>query len=132
MALQDKYKSVLDYARANGVSNLQVREQNNVLYVDGNAPTESVKDQIWNLYQKIDPDMRAGDLVMNIQVGADQAAATAQTYTVKSGDSLSKIAGSYPGIGWKDIFEANKDQISNPDLIHPGQVLKIPDRKSVV
>jgi len=126
MALQDKYKEMLDYANANQVSNLQVREQNNVLYVDGTAPTESVKDQLWNIYQKIDPDMRAGDLVMNIQVGQSQPSAA--TYTVKAGDSLSKIASLYPGIGWKDIFEANKDQITNPDLIHPGQVLKIPSK----
>jgi len=126
MALQDKYKEMLDYAKANQVSNLQVREQNNVLYVDGTAPSESVKDQVWNIYQKIDPDMKAGDLVMNIQVGQSQAAQA--SYTVKAGDSLSKIATQFPGIGWKDIFEANKDQISNPDLIHPGQVLKIPSK----
>lgn len=130
MALQDKYQSVVDYAKANHVDNLQVREQNNVLYVDGTAPSEEVKDQIWNLYQKIDPDMRAGDLVMNIQVAAGQSAGNTSgaTYTVKSGDRLSKIAGNYPGISWKDIYEANKDQISNPDLIHPGQVLKIPSQ----
>lgn len=127
MGLQDKYREMLDFAKANQVSNLQVREQNNVLYVDGTAPTDGVKDQIWNIYQKIDPDMKGGDLVMNIQVGAN-AQPVAATYTVKAGDTLSKIASGYPGIGWKDIFEANKDQISNPDLIHPGQVLKIPSK----
>jgi nucleoid-associated protein YgaU len=49
-------------------------------------------------------------------------------YTVQKGDSLSKIAQQQYGDGkkWKAIFEANRDQISNPDLIHPGQVLKIP------
>ena len=49
-------------------------------------------------------------------------------YTVQSGDSLSKIAQQQYGDGkkWKAIFEANRDQISNPDLIHPGQVLTIP------
>lgn len=129
MALQDKYKAVIDYAKANNVSGLQVREQNNVLYVDGTAPSEEVKDQLWSQYQKIDPDMRAGDMVMNIQVAGGQPATGAgASYTVKSGDSLSKIAKNYPGISWQDIFEANKDQISNPDLIHPGQVLKIPSK----
>ena len=50
------------------------------------------------------------------------------TYTVQKGDSLSKIAKEQYGDGrkWKPIFEANRDQITNPDLIHPGQVLKIP------
>lgn len=50
------------------------------------------------------------------------------TYTVQRGDSLSKIAQERYGDGtrWKAIFEANRDQITNPDLIQPGQVLKIP------
>ena len=53
----------------------------------------------------------------------------ARTYTVAAGDSLSKIAKKLYGDGgkWKRIFEANRDIIKNPDLIHPGQVLKIPD-----
>ena len=50
------------------------------------------------------------------------------TYTVVRGDSLSKIARKSYGSSkhWRLIFEANRDQIDNPDLIHPGQVLKIP------
>jgi len=54
--------------------------------------------------------------------------AVTRTYTVVGGDSLSKIAKKIYGDGrrWKEIFEANKDTIKNPDLIHPGQVLKIP------
>ncbi len=53
---------------------------------------------------------------------------TVQTYTVASGDSLSKIAKHFYGNAndWRRIFEANGDQLSNPDLIKPGQVLKIP------
>jgi nucleoid-associated protein YgaU len=52
-----------------------------------------------------------------------------QTYTVVAGDSLSKIAKRYYGDAskWPRIHEANRDQITNPDLIHPGQQLKIPD-----
>lgn len=51
-----------------------------------------------------------------------------RTYTVKPGDSLSKIAKNEYGdaSAWRRIFEANRDQIDNPDLIHPGQVLKVP------
>jgi nucleoid-associated protein YgaU len=53
---------------------------------------------------------------------------TEQTYTVVSGDSLSKIAKRYYGDAnqWPRIHEANRDQIKNPDLIHPGQRLRIP------
>lgn len=52
----------------------------------------------------------------------------AETYTVKAGDSLSKIARRELGDAekWHAIFEANRDQIDDPDLIHPGQVLKLP------
>lgn len=56
-------------------------------------------------------------------------ASTGRTYTVVSGDSLSKIAKHHYGDAnkWHAIYEANRDQIKNPDLIHPGQVLSIPD-----
>ena len=58
------------------------------------------------------------------------AAPAPRTYEVKSGDSLSRIAKNMYGDGnqWPKIFEANRDQIKDPDLIHPGQVLKIPPR----
>ena len=122
MALQDKYQAVVNTANAQGVTNLSVVEQENVLYITGTAPTNQAKDAVWDVYEGIDPEMRAGDLVLNISV--DQSAP--ETYEVKSGDNLSKIAKKYSGISWKDIFEANRDKISDPDKIFPGQVLKIP------
>jgi len=53
---------------------------------------------------------------------------TERMYVVKSGDSLSKIAQREYGDAnkWRRIFEANQDKIKDPDLIHPGQELKIP------
>jgi len=75
------------------------------------------------------------DASVNIQVQSGFAdmsggasAGAARTYTVKSGDSLSKIAKEQLGdaSAWKRIHEANKEQIPNPDLIHPGMTLKIP------
>ena len=56
------------------------------------------------------------------------AASEGQTYTVKSGDSLSKIAKHFYGDAskWHRIYDANKDKIKNPDLIHPGQEFTIP------
>ena len=53
-----------------------------------------------------------------------------RTYTVVAGDNLSKIAKRFYGDAnqWKRIFEANRDILENPDLIHPGQTLKIPDK----
>ncbi len=82
MALQDKYKELIDAATAAGVSNLQVREQDNVLYVDGTAPSGDVKDNLWNIYNKIDPDYRTGDLVLNIDASA--AAGSKATVTTES------------------------------------------------
>ena len=69
----------------------------------------------------------------DVQSGGSSTAPKAQapaevTYTVVSGDSLSKIAKAHYGDAnqWRRIWEANRDLIKNPDLIHPGQVLKIP------
>lgn len=70
MSLQDKYKQVIDTAKASGVNNLQVREQNNVLYIDGDAPNGAAKDKLWDIYGKIDPDFKGGDLIMNVNVAA--------------------------------------------------------------
>ena len=69
-ALQDKYKQLIDAANAAGISNLQVSEQGNVLHISGNAPTGAAKDQLWEIYGKIDPDYRAGDLILDIDVAA--------------------------------------------------------------
>ena len=70
MSLQDKYKQLIDAANAGGISNLKVREQDNVLHVDGSAPDGATKDKLWNIYNQIDPDYRAGDLIMNVDVAA--------------------------------------------------------------
>jgi nucleoid-associated protein YgaU len=56
------------------------------------------------------------------------ASAADDSYVVVSGDSLSKIAKRHYGDmdQWRRIYDANRDQIKDPDLIHPGQKLKIP------
>ncbi len=68
MALQDKYKELIDNANASGVSNLLVREQDGVLYIDGDAPSGSAKDSLWEIYNRIDPDFTSGDLILNVNV----------------------------------------------------------------
>jgi hypothetical protein len=65
MALRDKYRELMDAATSVGVKNLQVREQGNVLYIEGEA-NGSVKQQLWDIYEKIDPDYSSGDLMLNI------------------------------------------------------------------
>jgi nucleoid-associated protein YgaU len=127
MALRAKYQQLIDAATKSGVTNLQVREQGNVLYIDGNAPSEEVKKSLWDLYNKIDPDYRAGDLVLNVNVFGSDNASLNREYVVVKGDSLSKIGKKY-GVTWKDIYEINKDIIKDPDLIQPGWKLKIPNK----
>ena len=70
MALQDKYKELIDTARSSGVTGLQVREQDNILYIDGEAPSGEVKNSLWDVYNKIDPDFRAGDVILNVNATA--------------------------------------------------------------
>lgn len=126
MALQNKYQSLIDAAQTAGATNLQVRQQGNVLYIDGEVASESVKKQLWDKYNQLDPDYRSGDLVLNLNVAAGGSYEPQfDEYEVKSGDSLSKIGQKY-GVPWKKIHEANRDKIDNPDLIQPGWKLKIP------
>ncbi len=66
--LETKYADLIAAANASGATGLAVREQGNILYIDGEVPTGSVKDQLWNAYDKIDPDFRSGDLIMNLNV----------------------------------------------------------------
>ncbi len=122
MVTQDKYRSLIDLANQNGVTGLSVQDQNNVLHVSGTAPSEQVKQKIWDEYSRLDPNMRSGDLVLNIDVaeGGDD-----EYYTVQSGDSLSKI-GSHYDVPWNEIYEANRGEIEDPDKIFPGQKIRIP------
>ncbi len=121
MDLRNKYSRLISHAQAADVQNLAVNEQDNVLYITGSA-TESVKKELWDIYNQIDPDMRSGDLVLNIDVkeGGEE------TYEVQAGDNLSKIAQKYDGLTWQQIYEANKDTIKDPNIIQPGQKLRIP------
>ena len=82
MSLQDKYKTLIDTAQQSGVTNLQVKEQDNVLYIDGDAPSASVKDKLWSVYNSIDPDYKTGDVVLD--VNAKVASGTKATVTTDS------------------------------------------------
>ena len=127
MAVREKYQSLIDLANQSGVSNLQVTEEGDVLHVTGTAPSEDAKKKVWDEYGRLDPDMRSGDLVLNLEVGGGGEGGGG-TYTVKSGDTLSEI-GQQHGVAWRDIYEANKDVIGdNPDKIRPGQTLRIPGK----
>lgn len=93
MALENKYQELISKARSSGVNDLQAREQNGVLYIDGTAPSGQVKDDLWNIYGKIDPDFVSGDVVMNINVSTAIPGAKAKVTTDKSNLNIRKGPG---------------------------------------
>ncbi len=132
MSLRDKYSYAIQTAK--GKFDGSAQEKDGKLHFVGSVKTEAEKNEIWNAIKTI-PDWR-NDIVADIKVtgGSSAAAAPAtasqavKTYTVKPGDTLSGIAKSQLGQAndYMKIFEANRDQLSDPDKIKPGQVLKIP------
>ena len=74
MALQDKYAELLQTANTLGVADLAVAEKDGTLHVSGAAKSTADYDALWALYNKIDPNMASGDLLMNIDVKADAGA----------------------------------------------------------
>lgn len=93
MAIAEKYKQLTDAAAAAGVSNLQVREQDGVLYVDGTAPSGAVKDQLWDIYGQIDPNYAGGDLVLNVNVAIDATVTKVKVTTESSNLNIRKGPG---------------------------------------
>ena len=129
MGLRDKYAYAIQTAKGKFHGNAEEREGK--LYFKGTVATDAERNELWNAIKTI-PDWQK-EIVADIQVtggggGAAAAAPAARTYTVQAGDTLSKIAKDHLGNAnaYMKIFEANKDQLTDPDKIKPGQVLKIP------
>ena len=98
-------------------------ERDGKLYFKGTTHTQEEANKIWDAIKTI-PQWK-DEVVADIKA---TGGAAAETYTVKSGDTLSKIAKEHLGDAnaYMDIFNANKDQLTDPDKIKPGQVLKMP------
>ena len=107
MALTDKYKQLSDAATAAGITDLSVREQDGVLYIDGTAPSGAVKDQLWNTYGTIDPNFSAGDLVLNITVSANADVTKVKVTTDSSNLNIRKG----PGTDQPIVGKAAHDEI---------------------
>ena len=93
MALQDKYKALTDAAIATGITDLAVREQDGILYVDGTAADGATKDNLWEIYNQIDPNFTSGDLVLNVNVAIDVAVTHAKVITQSSNLNIRKGPG---------------------------------------
>jgi nucleoid-associated protein YgaU len=126
MSLRDKYTHAIQTAK-NLRMDGSAEERDGKLYFTGMTQTQDEANQIWDAIKTV-PTWQQ-EVVANIKASGQTAATREQTtYTVKAGDTLSKIAKQFLGDAnaYMDIFEANRDQLSDPDKIKPGQVLKIP------
>jgi len=129
MGLRDTYAYAIQTAK--GKFNGNAEEREGKLHFKGTVATEAQKNEIWTAIKTIPTWQK--DIVADIQVTGGPAAAAApasaaKTYTVKAGDTLGKIAKEHLGnaSAYMKIFELNKDQLSDPDKIKPGQVIKLP------
>jgi nucleoid-associated protein YgaU len=124
MSLRDKYNAAIQVAKSVGMEGA-AEEKDGKLQFKGVVKSEDEKNRIWDALKSV-PTWK-DDLNAKIDVVPPKDV----TYTVQAGDSLSKIAKQFLGNAndYMAIFNANKDQLSDPDKIKPGQVLKIPARK---
>jgi nucleoid-associated protein YgaU len=134
MGLRDTYNTAIQTAKSLHMEGA-AEERDGKLYFHGTVQNQTEANQIWDAIKTV-PTWRTdivGDIKpLNAGTGAAAAAPSAggSTYTVKAGDTLGKIAKELLGSAsaYPQIFEANRDQLSDPDKIKPGQVLKIPAR----
>lgn len=126
MGLREKYNAAIHAAK--GHMEGSAEERDGKLYFRGTVKTEEEKNRIWDAIKTV-PEWRQ-EIVADIKVagGAPAAQAADEFYTVQPGDTLSKIAKDKLGDAnaYMRIFEANRDQLSDPNKIFPGQRLKIP------
>ena len=127
MGLRDKYSYAVQTAKDLRMQG-SADEREGKLYFKGTTQTQEEANKIWDAIKTI-PDWK-NEVVADIKAtgGGAGAGGGSQTYTVKSGDTLSKIAKEHLGDAnaYMDIYNANKDQLTDPDKIKPGQVLKMP------
>jgi nucleoid-associated protein YgaU len=123
MGLRDKYAYAIQTAK--GKFDGSAQEKDGKLHFVGTVKTEAEANEIWTAIKTI-PEWRS-EIVGEIKVVGGPAAA-AKTYTVKAGDTLSAIAKQTLGDpnAYMKIFEANRDQLADPNKIKPGQVLRLP------
>jgi len=128
--LKSKYQSVLNVVEKNQVRMANLHHENGKLLMKGTAPSQAAANAVWDEIKRINP--RMDDIIADFPVDTNAktapAPAAVKLYTVKPGDTLSKISKQFYGNpnDYLKIFNANKDKLTDPDKIQPGQELKIP------
>jgi uncharacterized protein YgiM (DUF1202 family) len=110
--LEDKYASLITAANASGATNVAVRAQDNVLYIDGVVPTGEAKDKLWAIYDSIDPDFRSGDLVLNLDVSPAAPSTRLKVTTQSSNLNIRKGPGTDQPIIGKAAHESEVTLLS--------------------
>ena len=136
--LKSKYSSALQTIQQQGVRLTHLHVQDNKLFLQGAAPSQDVKNNVWNQIKAVDSSL--SDITCDLNVdpslappmaqaaAAPASAPSSRTYRVQPGDTLSKIAKQFYGNAndYNRIFNANRDKLDNPDKIQAGQELVIP------
>ncbi len=133
--LKQKYQTVLTTADQQQIQFLNLHVESNKLYIKATAPSEDAKNKFWDQVKLVNPN--ADDITAEITVDEKRAMGAAagtgqapggESYTIKGGDTLSKISKQFYGDSneYMRIFYANRDKLNDPDKIQVGQQLVIP------
>ncbi len=135
---KSKYSNALNVITQKGVQLSHMHIQDNKFFLQGAAPSEQAKNDVWNAIKAVDPSYSdvTCDLTVDTslpspagpQAASGTTTTSSKTYTVKPGDTLSKIAKEFYGNAneYNKIFEANQDKLESADKIQVGQELTIP------
>jgi len=133
--LKQKYASVLNAADQEQIQFLNLHVQEDKLFIKAIAPSDAAKNKFWDQVKLVNPNQ--DDITADVSVDTSRAMGAAagggagqgrETYTVKGGDTLSKISKQHYGDAneYMRIFYANRDKLKDPDKIQVGQQLTIP------
>jgi nucleoid-associated protein YgaU len=124
--LKTKYQSVLQVIQSQQVHLANLHIENGKLLMKGRAPSQEAANAVWDEIKRVNPKL--DDIIADFPVDTSLKAAAIKTYTVKPGDTLSKISKQFYGSpnDYMKIFNANRDKLNDPDKIQAGQELKIP------
>jgi LysM repeat protein len=135
--LKNKYSTALNVLDQQHVQLYNLHLQDDKLFLRGVAPSQDAINKVWEQIRLINPNV--DDVTLELSVAQPQAQTAAantgqtsqqggQSYTVKSGDTLSKISKQYYGDAneYMRIFYANRDKLNDPNKIQVGQQLVIP------